>query len=187
MKTYEQIVSEARQHLEKIHFHKGEIAKLALEVCEIRTGRAEKGSYTSKEFAKDIGVSYASLMDWVRIYKNVCLPVGLENPTSDDFKDATKAYRQVTGKNTAQNNHNPEVFFNKTEDFQEAFLNIASGGETNDVFRHIYYDLRKIKNKVEKLDLSTQDKTLMLNSMTLLDRISDTINDYLSKKRVKFG
>lgn len=188
METFEQLVFKAREHLEEIEFRKAQIAALALKVCEIKTGRPSGGSYTIREFAESIEVNYQTLMSWVRIYRDVCIPIGLINPSDKEWKQASAAHRKVvevsSGKNSTVTMHGGQAPISPNyKEFQKAFMDQDYG--KNDVFSGVYRELRAIYNRIEKLDLGTQDPSVLNSSMVLMDKISDIINDHLTKSKKK--
>lgn len=63
---------------------RGQIAKLALEVCDVRRGGNYEGIYTLKQFAKDIGMSSTTLSDWTLIYKTG-LKIDITEPTEEEW------------------------------------------------------------------------------------------------------
>lgn len=187
MKSFDQLVHQAKKHISEIDFHKSQVAALALKVCEIKTGRPAGGTYTVKEFADSIGIKYERLMNWVRIYRDVCIPAGKTSPTPGEWSKASSAHKKVTDKAAAENkfigmDSGKKPKTPTKDEFKDEFFKVMNG-ESSDIMGEIYKEIRRIYHRVEKLDLNTQDTATLNNTMILIDRMSDKINDHLTSKK----
>ena len=75
-------VSLAKELLERNKRRQIDIAKIALQVCEITWGgRSQVGCYTMKRFANETGINESTLSNWICVYRTVYekLPVGQQN------------------------------------------------------------------------------------------------------------
>jgi len=94
---YQDYVKKGRALLEELEdlkeiqdCYQSKIAKYALSVCDIRHGGQSGGLYTMKDYALDIGANPKTLSNWVAIYKNVLVKIGIEDPTIEERRKARK-------------------------------------------------------------------------------------------------
>lgn len=82
-----QNIEKAKSYVKQIKVIRMDIAKLAVEVCDFPEGRIGKpvapSLYTLVRFAREAGLNYKTLAEWVRVYKNVAskLPDKAPSPT----------------------------------------------------------------------------------------------------------
>lgn len=69
---------------------RAQIAKLAVETCDVRRGGNYEGVYTLKQFAKDIGMSSTTLCEWTLIYK-AGLKINLTEPNEEEWAQLRQA------------------------------------------------------------------------------------------------
>ena len=73
-KGWSYYVNEAKKYIQQIQQYQIKIAHVALKACDIRHGGNHKDYQkiiTMKRFAREIGISYKSLTEYVRITRNV--------------------------------------------------------------------------------------------------------------------
>lgn len=192
---YTFLVEKAKNELRTIKESKAEIARLAVQACTLRHGRTVYGTYDLKTFAQDVGVSYGSLTNWVRIYKLGCQNNGVEAPTEKQWADGVKTVNKfktlLEGMTPNQRveieGHRPGC---EMPDRGKKLLNnihqdVIKGKyySGSDIFNEVLKDLKRIHQKANKLDLETQDAQALLSSMIVCDEISDMINLFLTNKK----
>lgn len=76
-------VERAKKFVKRMNRDRLDIAQLAIEACDIQLGGGNhwsgfKGVYTLKKFAEEVGITYKTLSNWVRVKRNVVdrLPEG---------------------------------------------------------------------------------------------------------------
>jgi hypothetical protein len=108
-KIYQENVKEASKLYKQVLANDGElfrikkqIAKLALEVCDIRHGGMSGNKYTLTRFADDTGISRKTISDWVRVFRlSKVLGVDIKSDESwrkVDYVDRKRAL-MITSKN----------------------------------------------------------------------------------------
>jgi hypothetical protein len=93
-------VDEAKQEVSKLHAARARIVDLALRCCDIQWGggahwSGHEGVYTARRFAKEIGVNYKTLMNWLTARRVVAdnLPPG--EWKEEDFRFAQRAIKRL--------------------------------------------------------------------------------------------
>ncbi len=186
-KSYNQYVEEAKGFLKNIEETKFKISKLALEVCQIRHGGISTQYYTLKDFAGDIGMKPKTLQNWVRIYRDILLVCEKPNPSPTDWKNAGKVENILKNKRTVSNKEEGTQGtlsqWNKKvpkSTINDIFSSIESGEEQDLNLNRLYRQSKHCKFLLSKIDMGASDRSTLIEIMSDLDIVSDTINDYLS-------
>jgi hypothetical protein len=151
---YNELVREARGHLGKIEFHKSMVAKLALSACTIKHGGKSTGFYTLTDFAKDIGMNFKTLSNWVQIQRDVLDRVGIENPTKNEFDKASKAVNYMRIERRINNEKNG------TENSKKEYNSGVTAKHVMDIFNRVETD--------SKVTLSLRLRQLTKNLVTII-------------------
>lgn len=104
---------------------KKQIAKLALEVCDIRHGGISGNRYTLLKFANDTGIPVRTVSDWVRIFKlSKILDVDINSDENWRRVDYVSRKRGliVAGKNISQEHVRAKAPIEKITDEEKRVL-----------------------------------------------------------------
>lgn len=115
MKSYSEFVTAGKKIVAKLDelkelekCYQSKIAKYAVTVCEIRHGGISTDIYTMKDYALAIGMNHKTLQNWVGIYRHVLEKIGIEDPTPEEWKKASrvnnllKIDRNIDNKNSGK-------------------------------------------------------------------------------------
>lgn len=187
--SYSDYVKLGKDLVQSIEAYQVKIAEYATKVCDIRHGGISTNYYTITDYAKDIGIPYKTLQNWVRVYRNVCVKVDKKIETKKDWEMARKTNDVLTMDITVENkkentpkkirlrdipkNKVQKTFDTLCED-EKPFLM-----EFNRILKSTKYTHGLIK--VRDLNLISEDSLIHL--MELLDNTSDLINNYLTDKK----
>ncbi|MEE8150623.1 MAG: hypothetical protein V3T43_02765 [Nitrosomonadaceae bacterium] len=168
-KKYLASIDELKQ---KIGVYQADIAEMALEICTIRHGGISNDIYTIKDYAKDIGMNFKTLQNWVSAYRNVVPIVGRDKINCQkDWSDVRKTSRDPRVREDGT--RVGEVFAEYVNN-EKPFL--TEFNSTNAGVKHLKYMLGK-------RDLSMVNFEQWLKLMQELDNCSDIINEYLTKNK----
>jgi DNA-binding response OmpR family regulator len=97
---YEEAVTKAKSHLEKMNSHRMAIAALCVQVCDIKHGggnhwRGHANIYTVKKFAKDVDMYVKTLYSWVDAYTKVVSKLPPDSYDETDFQVLRRATDRV--------------------------------------------------------------------------------------------
>lgn len=96
-KQWEENVKEAKIAFRSREHMQMKIAKLALQVCEITWGGANKSEFfTLERFAKESGISYKSISSWIAVKKNVYDKLDSEHKAQASYTSLHLTARFVT-------------------------------------------------------------------------------------------
>ena len=146
------------------------IAEICVAVCEIKQGNyRHKGAYNLSNFAKDSGIPRSSVKEWVDTFKRVIPVVGVTNIKS--AKDWFKA-RKIAAR-YRQKQSPPD------EQIREGF------DEPTIISEFIRYNISamRLEDAVDKRNLNLLSEEKLSELMEILDRISDKINDHLTRRK----
>ena len=190
MKSYNDYVFAAKEKLKQVKNIQAEIAKMAINVCDIRHGGISSAYYTMKDFSDDIGMNHATLAQWVAIYRNVLVKCDIKNPTPDDWKAASKTDRMLKNRGTVNNTlsgHKGTLKNNRknapkavVKDMFEAI----QGGDKHDLdLDRLYTSSRHIICLAKRLEMDVVDENTLIRIMENLDSASDVINNFLTENK----
>jgi hypothetical protein len=99
-KKWEELVNRAKAKIKTMHKARMEIAEIAVEACDILWGGGAhwnkfKGVHTLKDFAKEAGIHYKTLAQWVRIKRNIKDKLPPSVWQDDKYMIAMRADRKV--------------------------------------------------------------------------------------------
>lgn len=151
-KEWQSAVDIAREHVKTVALARQIIVKLALKVCDIHWGGGDhwngfKGVYTMKRFAKEVGIEYKTLAQWMRTWRDVVDHLDPGEWKEEDFKYAQRAIK-IKGKDATVDERKAE--FRRLKDKDKGFYQLGS------IVQYARSHCRFIKNtKLEDLDLET--------------------------------
>lgn len=180
-KSYQDYVDQCKKILSEIESKKYEVAKLALEICEIQAG-GRQNHYNLKDFAKDIGLEYSSLKEWVKIYRDVCLMMNIDKPTKDQWTKARKTRIKIAKGDRAATFTPEKVKKAYAEVDLGTSVFSSSKNYGKETFEFIYKDVKRIFIATQKLDLNTQDQASIKNTLEILNRLSLILTGHVTKK-----
>ena len=178
--------------LEEIGTYQAEIAKRALEICDIRHGgKTLEKIYTIKDFANDIGMKPKTLQGWVGTYRDVVLKADIEINNSDDWKAASKTNNTLIKERTLVNklegtpkkkgNYKKEIPATRVKSLYESIQADEKPFITELVT--ITQHAKHIKHILKKRELNLASDSNLTELMNILDEASDMINDHLTAKQ----
>ena len=196
LKSYSDYVKAGKQVVKSITCHQVRLAYYAIQVCTIRHGGISNNCYTITDYARDIGMNKKTLQEWTLVYRRVIvhLQKNIEEITQKDWKVASRITWIQDQGNRADNKEKctprkmvaskppaktPEQV---RKQFAEEYGEKTFATESHDWQRTIM----RIKNLIQKRDLSLADRRVLTELMTDCDSISDHINDYLTKTKRNF-
>jgi len=140
-----------------------------------------------KDYALDIGANPKTLSNWVAIYKNVLVKIGIEDPTIDEWRKARKVSNVLKTDRIIENKKNnavgtrgaykKSVPSNRVKNLFDSIEEKPFIGELNTITASAKY----IKDVLKKRDLSIAPESRLLHLMEVLDDASEFINDHLTK------
>ena len=192
---YEDYVLMGKELLQKIDCYQARIAFYACQVCTIRHGGISGGYYTIKDFAKSLGLNAHTLSNWTLIYRNVLMRLDID---IQDVDKSTWARAGRTNEMLLWNNRRDNID-KGTPKANSQFKDVIPLKDLRQVYKdegddqpNFNSELRRwisfnmmVKNNIKKRDLNIANDNDLLELMRYLDSASDTINDYLTKKKKK--
>lgn len=192
MKTYKELVEEAKGYLEKIDSYQYKVASMALQACQIRHGGKSTHIYTMADFARDTGMKAKTLSAWVTIYRDVLLPVGKPAPTKEEWKHGARTANLLKTQRSVDNRANGKVgtrdAYKKevpVQKVKELFNKISSGENNIGKFERVYSSSGYNNSLLKDIRLSDIPDGKLIRLMEWLDQSSDIINDHLTSMRKK--
>lgn len=191
IKKAKTLIKLIKVHELKIVNYQTEIVMFAIEACEIRHGGISPNAYTIKDFAADTGAPYRLLLNWSRVYRNVLLKNGITEPTAEQWAIARRV--DLVFKNERS-------FINKANGkggTKTAYANEIPEARVKEIYEEIeqkpfVYELEKliasskhIKFILSKRDLGIAQPQRLIELMENLDIASDSINDFLTPKKIR--
>lgn len=184
-------VKQGKRLLEEIGTYQAEIAKMAVEVCDIRHGgKTKEKIYTMKDFAQDLGMKPKTLQGWVATYRDVVVKAGIEIKDVKDWGAATKTNNALKKERTLQNkligapkkkgSYKKGVAASKVKSLYESIRADEKPFITELV--NLTQSAKHIKFILGKRDLNIAEDAKLTDLMNILDSASDLINDHLTKK-----
>lgn len=96
---WEENINQAKQIIKTTHSNQMEVARLALEVCEItwggRNNRYGSEAYTVKRFAKEVGMHPSTLSNWIAIRKKIYESLTIQLQKKATYTDMWIVAREV--------------------------------------------------------------------------------------------
>lgn len=179
MIDYKDKISQAKKIIEsidklnkQIKGYQFKIVKIAIELCTIRHGGISRKIYTLKDFANDIEMHPKTLQNWVAAYRNVIPHIDRVLEENDEEWGAIRKTNRVTDSDSDSSYINDT--FDSYLDGEKPFV-----GE----FRNCMTSAVNLSHLLKKRDLKLVDNSDWIRLMEVIDRNSDTINDYLSRNK----
>lgn len=188
MKNYDDYVQEARMILGQISQQKSKIAQMAIDVCQIRHGGRSDSYYTISDFAEAIGLPTKTLQNWIYIYRDVLVKIGITDPTEKEWAVASKTCDYLKTQRTVENLASGSVGTRraykqdvKRESVAKVFEDISQGSNSDLLkFERIFSSVRFNHTMLTSMDLKEIDQGKLVMVMNWLDGSSDVINDFLT-------
>lgn len=158
---YLKLVNEAKCLIQKIEAYQSKIAKLAVAACDIRHGGKSTNLYTLRDFAKDTGLPYKTLQNWVRVYRNVILrlPKEKQSHSAKTWSKAVKTQSILKNQKKASNSRsglkgkmNNPAFSPSNEDIEALFDNVDDPNNFSSKFLNIYASQKHLSHCLKELD-----------------------------------
>jgi hypothetical protein len=186
MGKYQELVEAAKRIMFQIECHQADIAKLALEACEISRGgdpstQAER--YTLKDFANDTGIDHGSLKHWVGVYRDVFLKIDKPSPTKKEWHTGQRvhsAMRSLVDEKTARGRGYKAAL--PKEDVKNLYDEVLSNPEVSIAADKALKYATLIRATLAKVDLSTQNPQLLSQILNTINPVASKIADHLTKK-----
>jgi hypothetical protein len=188
---FEDYVEMGKELVKRTDIYQARIAFYACRVCQIRHGGRSDKYYTISDYAEAIGVNRKTVQQWTLAYRNVIqkLDIPLDKITKEVWRSANRVNDNLTWKSRLDNQENgterKAMKYKKETPRHEIqkMMNDESGDEPSFIseLRVWTCSIRNIKNTVTKRDLNLAHRGNLMELMTMLDIISDHLNDFLSK------
>lgn len=99
MRLWLAAVDRAKRAVSDLHTARAVIVKLAREVCDIHWGGGDhwtehEGVFTARRFAKEIGINYKTMMNWMRVWREIADETKPGEWKDEDFKYAQQAIKR---------------------------------------------------------------------------------------------
>lgn len=189
MSKYQELVESAKNIMLQIECYQAEIARLALEACEIIRGgfKAEHESkYTLKDFATDTGVEYGALRNWVQVYRDVLVKVDLPKPTKKEWEKGQKtlvAMKDLVEEKTLRRGGYKSNI--PKAQVKELYREISENPEESMAAHNALRYANMIRSTLAKIDLNTQNAALLSQLLNTLNPVTTKVADHLTKKKVR--
>lgn len=180
---YNELVETAKQIMLQIECHQAEIAKLAMEACEIRRGGNDDRKYSLIDFSKDTGIDHGSIKNWVAIYRDVFLKIEKSSPSAQEWKHGSRTHNAMrtlvddqTAKGRGYKSQLPK------EKVSKLFDEVSGGNPEESLAAHqaLRY-ANMIRVTLGKIDLSTQNTQLLSQILNTLVPVTSKVSDHLTK------
>lgn len=171
---WQEYVNRAKPFVKKLNYCRMEIARLAIEACDIHYGGGDHwknfdGVYTLKRFAQEIGIHYKTLNRWTKILRDVKAKVPPEIYQEHDFMAGQRTLGRITRKTPAK--RVTEIYKQELERGSDAFY-------LNQFVRRV----RTCKYFIcEKANLGKLDQDQLDELRDLTNKISLHLDDFLSQ------
>lgn len=93
---YSDNVIEARSLIKNKNNYQMRVARLCLDVCEIKKGGNHEGFFTVQDFAKDIGVKVKTLYNWIEHHRRIFSKLDAETKKHISQTAINEIYRKTT-------------------------------------------------------------------------------------------
>ena len=186
MHKYKELVEAARTLMFQIECHQGQIAKMALEACDIQRGGDHRGNFTLQDFSEDAGIPYGALKLWVGVYRDVFVKIDKPDPDKNEWKIGSKAYanmRSVVDTDTAKGRGYKSSL--PKEKVEKLYKEVADNGEESLAAHQALKYAHMIKVTLSKVDLGTQNASLLSQILNTLTPVTSKVADHLTKKKVR--
>lgn len=191
---YHWYVDQGKRILKQQFVHQAVLGFYATKVCTIRHGGRSNGLYTISDYAKDLGLNPKTLSEWVAIYRRVIQHLGIDplKMSSHEWKAARRIAYTVEGETRSKNKESKTPRSKKVElPDKERINKLFKENLEGPSFKLEAYNwsstLRTMAKNLSKRDLSMADESSLIEIMESADRISDTINEYLTSKAKRRG
>lgn len=159
---YESLVEHAQKLLEQIKVNRIEIAKIALQVCEISHGGISGDKYTLSKFADDIGMKRRTLSNWVELYRDIILKVGIVNPSEGEWEQA-----RITGRllkherelaNKALGNKGRKILKNSDLDSETVSVIFEKAKDSREMMKleRLYATSKHVRHLTSQISISSE-------------------------------
>lgn len=143
-----------------------EVAKIALEVCDIRHGgRCGDSVYTISKFAEDIGCERKTVSGWVQTYRDILLPSGVITPSQEEWTIGNKVSRQIQYINREANENEGTPGKKKRGPFpKKAVKRLYHEVKNNPkkaLEQNLYKDTKRVLSNVRLLEFSNLQRGLL--------------------------
>jgi hypothetical protein len=182
MGKYQELVDAAKKLMFQIECHQAEIAKMAMEACDIqRGGDHGERKYSLQDFANDAGIPYGALKSWVGIYRDVFVKIGKPEPTKQEWSNGSRTYASMrslspddTGKGRNYKTNLPK------EKVEKLYDEVSSNPEESLAAHQALKYAHMIKSLLGKVDMGTQNAALLSQIVNTLIPVTSKITDHLT-------